>query len=478
MQMNEMSLCAQALAETLFEDRRTSWKIFTGWEKSPWDGKSLKQWFDPKRFDRVVTRAAGSSVSQDEIALACEVLRAFTSNHMWIGSDPEGILTLLPLCVQVARNPQTLGEIVFTIGFGGSEDRPSLRTPAYVMPVVKTVQSLLNLGLPAPQIRVFCAQYAAVLANRKDEKKLWPNTMLLFFLISSFLREFYPKIAPLVVYDVDRPYSTDLVKYASMLGKELVENSPGEVRQAVKIAREWGFVHGGEEGKRNAPLYGALHPIMFRFVGIDGLPASAWIERTNGSVRAVISSGGPPELQFLFIERWLANRTAVMNTAAGRTIFETTPFVPFITPVGNLPVYYRPKVARDIMADMGEIRDFLEAEDPMNSWRVATKDSRVSQDFETLFQCIARKGEDRSGTLLKFLEWASNVLGPLEYVREENGVFSFQLAAAKLIAGTMDMDAEMAAFEVADMTEGEKISCWQEICESFFGLVPSKEPTV
>ncbi len=470
MRVNEMSPASRAIVAALSEDKRTAWKVFTGWEKSPWEGKSIKAWFDPKRFDRIINTAVGSGISEEEVELSCDILRAFTENRMWIGSDPEGILTLVSLCVRIAREPALLEKIAFSVGFGGSEDRPSLRTPAYILPMVKTVISLLELGLPAPQIRVFCAQHAAVLANGKDEKRLWPNTMLLFFLISSFLREFYPQIAPLVVYDVDWPYGADLVKYAAILGKELVDNSPGEVRRAVKIAREWGFTHGGEEGRRNAPIYRALHPIMFGCVSAQGCPASAWIERTNGSVEAVISSGGPPELQFLFIERWLMNRAAVLNETLGSTIFETTPFVPFITPIGNLPVYYRPKVARDIAADMKEIREIMESDDPMDAWRSAARDPRVSQDFETLLGCVGSKREARLDTLLRFLGWASAILSPLEYIGEESGIFALQLAAAKLIAGAAD--AESAALEVADMTESERVNSWQEICEEFFGLAP------
>jgi hypothetical protein len=152
--------------------------------------------------------------------------------------------------------------------------------------------------------------------------------------------------------------------------------------------------------------------------------------------------------------------------------------IPLVTHIGNLPVYYRPKLAPDVSATIREIKDILAARSLTQAWDSATRDQRVRRDFSVILDHVRVPGEQPQETILRFLHWGLKILEPLEYVHDEGGSHAFQLVAAgalgnqtaqRLAAGSGNL--EELALAIGFMNDEERASALAAVRrELVFGL--------
>lgn len=280
-------------------------------------------------------------------ALAPKILGSFLAPEKeTIAIDRRGLELLVRLSVKASIDAEYFSKSIFTLGLGASVTSPSLRIPAYILPMVKTVERLSGLRRPdespafncLPKIRVFKAQEVGCVVNDLPHDRVKEVTEQTFSLILSYLKRGRPHILPNLVLETEHDFVGRLLsedRYATYLIRRVaawLRAKPPELAQSLQAIARMEANHAG----KHAELYAACHPFYCQdLVGESEMPLfPSFSQRPTNAPYLVVHFGGPTEVVFWRLRQWIADR---VTTTMSR--FYAPVSVQLITKVGKVPVY-------------------------------------------------------------------------------------------------------------------------------------------
>lgn len=333
-----------------------------------------------EELEQSLSGILGKIVPYEAARLARYILRVFLDAEVAgisIGSDWQDLCDFFTFCASAGMYPkETLENTVISVGYGGSEQEPCLRFPAYAIPALEILRGLRVLNCPLPRVRIFSAQMAAVKVNGLDPEKVWPATMHQFALLKLFIQEFYGEVAEQVFFDFDRPVDT-FQNTAGTLQDFLVKSAPGspQLTEMFAVMNAQANRRCGSNG--HAGLYPALHALLFGDVFPKHNRISAWASSVAHDRCTLISLGGWPERYFN------AARVAVAREASsllGEDAFAPRHSIRLLVNVGKKPVYY-PEPGEPIIS-VGAVERLW---DKPRGWEgLEGRDANNTRDYEII----------------------------------------------------------------------------------------------
>ena len=234
---------------------------------------------------------------------------------------------------------ESFEDVTISIGMGGSVDMPNVRIPAYIMPAIKSLKSMVELMEKGeikgvPRVRVFKADHMASLVNNFDSQRVHDVTGLTFKFLQDFIGKFYPQLAQYFRFDTDAELSSENLNEFKKKA-EFLYSSP-QMEEEVTSVTKMGGKHGGEEGVKNALLYAAAHPYYNQ--SIIRREKTGHINEGVDVPKMIIDHGGRPQKIFNKIAR------SLIHEVKNNDEYLTPPTIHMIIKAGKIPVYY---AARD-----------------------------------------------------------------------------------------------------------------------------------
>jgi hypothetical protein len=222
-----------------------------------------------------------------------------------------------------------------TIGLGASENYPSIRMPAYIIPAINIIKKIIdsNLDLGIPKIRIFKANYAGIYANGFDEKKVLDVSEKTFIFLENFILEFYPDLFQYFIFENDMPYfNTNIFNNITELAS-IIEKAESNLK-AVKKIKKKGEKYGKNKGETNALFYAATHSIYNKAIDFNNEISDIIFENKKNKPDLIIDIGGKSQKEFNTITHYLID---TLNSNK----YKKRPLISSIVNVGKSPVYYK-----------------------------------------------------------------------------------------------------------------------------------------
>lgn len=327
---------------------------------------------DESGIDSYVTKEYGRSVQ-----LFSELVH---NPHLFqlYGDD---LPAMMRACYYVSERPDA--NVVLTVGFGGSPDPVTVRTPSYIVPALEMMNvfhkyrtDAANPTKAMPRLRVFQGLKLSKLVNNGfDPQQLEKAGRVRMGFLKAFVDEFAPHLAPHVVFEDDDtlelPTEEEAVaRYGRVQWpKQFVERY--EERKAGTNT-EKGRVDGTiEEVRRRSIHYLASHPAVF----LDELSGS---HPTLGLPDAVWSLGGSGERDF---------NVGRIEFAKLRKEEGSNLYMPevnkLLLSIGTFPAYYQNEVDIPVHELNGQPIE------PRNQSQWAQRAKAATADYNALFSFVA-----------------------------------------------------------------------------------------
>jgi len=256
-----------------------------------------------------------------------------------------------------------------SIGLGATTDLPSIRIASYLIPVLKTLNSLYYNDMVLPKVRVFKASHTGIYANSLNQELTLKTSAITLNFLSKFVQKFYPRLSNQFIFEQDLDYKPfgiydDIKNIEKLLTLHKIDND------CIASVSKMGRKHGGLSGEANALFYAAAHPIFNQSV-VSIRNRNITTKSAYEPCDLVIDYGGRPQIIFNKISSEIKN---LVDPEA----FHFIPTINIITTCGKVPVYY---FAKNGDYNIGEeIRNFdLNNIDPI-----------TIQDYELLFNEISQ----------------------------------------------------------------------------------------
>lgn len=170
---------------------------------------------------------------------------------------------IVELIVEKIISKESFSNIMLSIGMGGSIDTPNVRTPAYIVSVIKILQSFQELegkGLikELPKARIFKANHLSSKLNNFPLEQVKRTTDISFDFLKAFISRFFPKITNQFEFIVDQPLSDEVIQDFESQARLL--STIDNIRDHIANVLKMGEKHGGDHGKNNALMYATVHP--------------------------------------------------------------------------------------------------------------------------------------------------------------------------------------------------------------------------
>ncbi len=232
-----------------------------------------------------------------------KILRAiFPIDSNLLSVEIDDLDTIINQLIDCILANGDLSSVNFTVGMGGSESDPTIRTPAYIISVIKSLNNckqLLDQGLimSAPTCRVFKANNLSAKLNGLDIVRVANNTTLTFRFLESFIDRFFPQIRQFFQFEVDKPIDEKYLQFLKVHGEPLIGREI--IKDAVSAVTQMGYKHGGNEGSENSLHYAVAHPFY---------NGSLQLNQENARFKQIIiDHGGQPQRRFNEIARSILN---------------------------------------------------------------------------------------------------------------------------------------------------------------------------
>jgi hypothetical protein len=264
-----------------------------------------------------------------------------------------------------------VNDAVFTIGMGSSATIPSLRLPAYIIPVIKVLKEIRagNVATAIPKVRVFKATYAGAYVNNLDIDTVKHVTDITLNFLSEFVDSFFPEIATSFYFESDNDYKDSPIYSKILQISKIVSNLTGLDDELTSL-RMMGAKHGGNNGFDNAFFYAAAHPLYNQSITPrDIVNSISGFTIANPNPPLIIDFGGRPQKTFNAVIYKLRSNLSIEE-------YSLPCLINCIIKTGKIPVYYQARKGDKLLSDnCTSIDDFLI--DPM-----------TEADYEAIFNEI------------------------------------------------------------------------------------------
>lgn len=313
-----------------------------------------------------------------------EILSSLVSKEFgYISLDTHDLTEVTRIITEKIAKKESFEDFTISLGFGGSVNIPNVRVPAYIVPAIKTLESMHKLAenkkiKGIPRVKIFKAENMASLVNGFDLDRMHKVTELTFDFLKAFVSKFYPHLSSNFYFSVDKEPSSDFLNELQKQSEFLrnYENIKDIIVNLMKIGEK----HGGEEGKRNALLYASAHPYYNQSIVDKRL--QSLVEGNSAEIPAVIiDHGGRPQDTFNKISRVLIDKSREESN------YITPPILHMLIKTGKIPVYY---TARD--GDLSLDQNFSDID-------FNKLDKSTHKDYEEIFSLVSRE---------KFLQFVIN----------------------------------------------------------------------
>jgi len=258
---------------------------------------------------------SGSKLLMSDInASLLTVLKAFPDKNNPFFTSLNEKEDLLRVGVRIALNPDC-SEIELFVGFGASLIGPTVRLPAYVLPVVSFLNAFVVLQKQGvinslPRVCLLWVDNSGSICNGYSSAEVHKCGEKSRAYLKAFLKEFFPEIAPQFscVTDVDWSTDEDLIRFIDNMAQQLdCFSGNGGVGTAINRVKSMGYKHGGNQGVKNALRYAVLHSVY------NGDVVSEFTSRFlpsgfNRSPKTIVSFGCRAEKTFYLIRGFIKER--------------------------------------------------------------------------------------------------------------------------------------------------------------------------
>lgn|GEM_PF-2375434 len=276
------------------------------------------------------------------------------------------VRTMIYLIINTRAN-----DAVFTIGMGSSATIPSLRLPAYIIPVIKVLKEIRagNVANAIPKVRVFKATNAGAYVNNLEIDTVKHVTDITLNFLSEFVDAFFPEVASSFYFESDVDYKESPV-YSKILQLSQIVSSLTGLDDELASLRMMGAKHGGNNGFENAFFYAAAHPLYNQSITPrDIVNSISGFTMANPNPPLIIDFGGRPQRTFNAVIYKLRTTLDIRE-------YSLPGLINCIVKPGKIPVYYKARKGDILLSDdCTSIDDFLI--DPM-----------TEADYESIFNEI------------------------------------------------------------------------------------------
>lgn len=294
----------------------------------------------------------------------------FNKNNGAIEISSDDFLASVKTMIYLIINNR-INDAVFTIGLGSSATIPSLRLPAYIIPVIKVLKEIRarNGTTAIPRVRVFKATNAGAYVNNLDIGTVKHVTEITLNFLSEFVDAFFPEVASSFYFESDNDYKESPVYSKILEVSKIVSNLTG-LNDELASLRMMGAKHGGKNGSDNAFFYAAAHPLYNQSITPRDIANSiSGFTMSNPNPPLIIDFGGRPQKTFNAV---IYKLRATLSTEE----YSLPGLINCIVKTGKIPVYYQAKKGDILLSDdCTSIDDFLI--DPM-----------TEADYEAIFNEI------------------------------------------------------------------------------------------
>ncbi|MFA4975369.1 MAG: hypothetical protein WC839_01995 [Candidatus Paceibacterota bacterium] len=305
-----------------------------------------------------------------------EVLLSLISKELgYISIDIHDLPEIIRIIAEKIAIKESFNDFVISIGMGGSIGIPNVRTPAYLVPAIKTLETMHKLMeekkiIGIPKVRVFKAENMASFVNGFDLARVQEVTKITFDFMIAFLNEFYPHLVSSFIFCTDRQptkiFLNELEKQSDLLKNQ--ESINEEITSITKM----GSKHGGEKGIKNSLLYASAHPFYNQSV-VNKKLGSLFQDESAQLPTVIIDHGGKPQGTFNKISRVLIEKNR------GKEDYITPPVLHMLIRSGKIPVYYS---ARDGDLPLGQVLQTIDFN---------KLDKSTHKDYEEIFSLVSKE---------------------------------------------------------------------------------------
>ena len=295
--------------------------------------------------------------------------------------DMEGIEPLLQIISESLGKNTSMEKLLISIGMGGSEVMPSIRLPAYILPIIQgmeRVKSLSKEGIiipKLPKVRIFKANHMACYVNGFDlERVLQVSDVTLKFL-EEFVKHFYPDLVDNFIFESDIDWYSQIDGLSLM--SEFKSNANtlktlNSVSEEVNKVMQMGYKHGGDKGAESALLYTAAHPyynqtLVKNDLRVNVIPSHYKLLQPE----FILDYGGPPQSVF-------NDLSIVLRNALPSSDYYKPELMHIIQRTGKVPVYY---TARNGDIAIG---------DDISQTKLTNIDRITKYDYKLIFNAVTQ----------------------------------------------------------------------------------------
>ena len=229
---------------------------------------------------------------------------------------------------KIAHN-LSFDDVAMTIWMWWSLDTPNVRSPSYLVAAIKSIIACKQLNETwiitwMPKVNVFKADHLSSHLNNFNLSAVQEVTKVTFNFLQSFLSEFFPDIYDSFQFYVDDEVSDGLLDELHTQSNILLEQRSAIEKELSSLLQMW-QKHWWEQGKQNALLYAAAHPLY------NWSLQYSWVDNTS----FIIDHWWRP--QIVFNELW----KVLLNHHNSTWTRQTIPITHAITKSWKIPVYYK-----------------------------------------------------------------------------------------------------------------------------------------
>ncbi len=291
--------------------------------------------------------------------------------------------TTCSLAVRELVRPGSMESVVIQTVFGGQEQYP-IRALSYLLPALHFAESIRRSGKfkHIPLVRYVFMQRAGILLNGLDEARVTGQTRDLIRISREYVKEFYPELAPWVLFATDEIFMSDpsiRELYSSLMEDQSIRSD----EYTAGILARFDTQH------TNVLPYAMLHPIVHDIHHPSGLFPDISGISDNSQPSMIINVGGQAEKTFFRIRRAMTQRLVDMGIPIQQTMqlfssHQVPPYMKLTHEEGRMDdptvrqALERPRLATDVLYE-----DTMSSNLLMRDMDLLVRDSSISylQEF-------------------------------------------------------------------------------------------------